>query len=205
MDAYLSGLERRSRDGLELASIVSVASFFVSRVDSKVDPALDAAAAALPEGDPRRTELESFKGRAAIANARLAYARFRDVFGSTRFAALAADGARLQRPLWASTSTKNPAYRDTLYVDELIGPDTVNTMPPQTLEAFNDHGIVEVRIGHDLDAARRLFARLPELGIPLPRLIDELEPEGVAAFAKSYDELLKGISTRRRELMGSAR
>jgi len=205
MDAYLSGLERLAANGGTLERVFSVASFFVSRVDTKVDRALDAAAAARPAGDTRRAELEAARGRAAIANARLAYARFRAVFAAPRFRALAARGARLQRPLWASTSTKNPAYPDTLYVDELIGRDTVNTMPPATLAAFNDHGRVAPRIEHDLEGARRLFARLPELGIPLERLIGELEEEGVVAFAKSYDALLATLETRRSLLAGRAR
>jgi transaldolase len=205
MDAYLTGLERRAAKGLPLSPLVSVASFFVSRVDSKLDKAIDEAVAKLPAGDPRRGELEGSRGKAAIANARLAYARFREVFGSPRFAALASRGARLQRPLWASTSTKNPAYPDTLYVDELIGPDTVNTLPPQTLTAFNDHGRLEARIGSDLEGAKRLFPRLEALGVPAVELIDQLEPEGVASFAKSYDALIEGIASRRRELMGSTR
>ena len=170
-----------------------------------MDKAIDAALAALPAGDARRAELEGAKGKAAIANARLAYARFRQVFATPRFEALRARGARFQRPLWASTSTKNPAYPDTLYVDALIGPDTVNTMPPQTLAAFNDHGTVEVTIGNDLDAARRLFARLPALGIPIEALIAELEGEGVVAFAKSYDALLATLETRRQTLAGPRR
>jgi transaldolase len=200
MDAYLSGLERRAATGATLADVFSVASFFVSRVDSKVDAAITRAVAALPAGATTRAELESFLGQAAVANARLAYAEFLAVTASPRFAALRERGANVQRPLWASTSTKNPAYRDTLYVDDLIGPDTVNTMPPQTLVAFNDHGRPEVTIGRDLDRARLLFERLPELGVPVEALIDQLEPEGVAAFAASYDSLLATLETRRREV-----
>jgi len=135
-----------------------------------------------------------------VANARLAYAEFKAVTASPRFAALRARGANVQRPLWASTSTKNRAYPDTLYVDELIGPDTVNTMPLQTLAAFNDHGRLAVAIERDLDRARMLFDRLPKLGVPVERLIDQLEPEGVAAFAASYDSLLATLETRRREV-----
>jgi transaldolase len=198
MDAYLAGLERRMAASEPLDRIHSVASFFVSRVDNKVDQAIETAAAA---DGAARARLDGFKGRAAVANARLAYERFREVFGSARFQALAARGARLQRPLWASTSTKNPAYRDVLYVEELIGPDTVNTMPPQTLAAFNDHGAVEARIDRDLDAARDLFERLPSLGIPVETLIDQLEPEGVTAFVKSYDALLSTLETKRREMV----
>jgi transaldolase len=201
VEAYLSGLEQRAATGRPLDGIRSVASFFISRVDGKVDKAIEAALAALPPGAAERAELESFRGRAAVANARLAYARFRDLFATARWQALAARGAHVQRPLWASTSTKNPAYRDVVYVEELIGPDTVNTMPPPTLDAFNDHGVVAARIEADLPGARRLFERLPRLGVPIDRLIDELEPEGVASFAKSYDTLLAALASRRRELV----
>ena len=205
MEAWLAGLEQRAAQGQALERIFSVASFFVSRVDSKLDKAIDAALAAFPAGDPRRAELDAAKGKAAIANARLAYARFRELMRTPRVAALLARGARVQRPLWASTSTKNPAYPDTLYVDQLIGPDTVNTMPPLTLKAFNDHGTAQVTIENDLDGARRLFKRLPELGIPIESLIAELEGEGVVAFAKSYDALLATLETRRQSLAGRAR
>jgi transaldolase len=136
-----------------------------------------------------------------VANAHLAYAAFEQVIAAPRFAALRARGAHVQRPLWASTSTKNPAYRDVLYVEELIGPDTVNTMPPATLAAFNDHGRVESRIRRDLAGARAVFERLTRAGVPVETLIEELEPEGVKAFAKSYDDLLATLETRRRELL----
>ncbi|NOT33412.1 MAG: transaldolase [Candidatus Eisenbacteria bacterium] len=200
IEAFLGGLEDRVARGGAPGDIRSVASFFVSRVDAKVDKAIETTLAALPPGATERAELETLPGRAAVANARLAYARFRVVFGSARWQALAAQGAHVQRPLWASTSTKNKSYRDVLYVEELIGPDTVNTMPPQTLAAFNDHGVAEARIERDVDAARRLFERLPALGIPLARLLDELEPEGVASFEKSFDALLSAIAQRRREM-----
>lgn len=202
MDAYLSGLERRAAAGAPLDSIFSVASFFVSRVDAKVDRAIDQALAALPASAPARAELEAAKGKAAVANARLAYARFEQILAAPRFTALSAKGAHPQRPLWASTSTKNPAYRDTLYVDELIGAHTVNTMPPQTLAAFNDHGTLEVRIGRDLGAARALFSRLPALGVPIDDLIGQLEPEGVQAFVKSYESLLQTLEARRVQFAG---
>ena len=197
IDAWMAGLEKCPGP---LGDLRSVASFFVSRVDSKVDKAIDQRIAALPASARERAELNGLKGKAAIANARLAYVRFSHEFTSPRFKALHTKGAHPQRPLWASTSTKNPAYPDTLYVDELIGPDTVNTMPPQTLAAFNDHGTVEVTIARDLDGAEALFKRLPELGVPLPSLIDQLEPEGVAAFEKSYDTLLDALEARRAQL-----
>lgn len=201
MEAYLAGLETAAANGVNLASLRSVASFFVSRVDSKVDAAIDQRAATLPAGSTERTELESLRGMAAVANARLAYASFQEMFASARFKSLQEQGAHTQRPLWASTSTKNPVYRDVLYVEELIGADTVNTMPPATLEAFNDHGVLESRIAHDLGAARALFPRLTALGVPVTTLIDQLEPEGVQSFAKSYDELLNTLETRRREML----
>ena len=204
MEAYLSGLELRGAANQPLGDIFSVASFFVSRVDSKVDAALDTAIAARPAGDPARDELAKLRGRAAVANARLAYSRFRQVFAGARWDALRSRGAQLQRPLWASTSTKNPAYPDTLYVDELIGRDTVNTMPQATLNAYNDHGALEARIERDLEAARTLFRRLPELGVPLGQMIDQLEPEGVEAFRKSYDALIETLETRRATLSGKA-
>lgn len=204
MEAYLLGLEQRAAAGGALSGIRSVASFFVSRVDSKVDAAIDARAATLPAGSTERLELESLRGRAAVDNARLAYAAYEAVFGAPRFVALKAKGAHTQRPLWASTSTKNPAYRDVLYVEELIGPDTVNTIPPATLVAFNDHGVVESRIRNGLTEARALFGRLHALGVPVESLIDQLEEEGVQSFAKSYDDLLGAIEARRAGLAGKA-
>jgi transaldolase len=201
MDAYLDGLERWIAAGGDAATVRSVASFFVSRVDTKVDAAIDAALAHAG-ASAAREELAALKGRAAVANARLAYARFREVFGAARFSGLAKRGAHLQRPLWASTSTKNPAYPDTLYVDELIGADTVNTMPLATLSAFNDHGVLESRIGRDLDSAHALFRRLPELGVPVDALIAQLEREGVDTFTKSYDALLETLESRRAALSG---
>lgn len=203
MDAYLEGLERRAAAGGALGGVFSVASFFVSRVDSKLDTAIAARIESFPEGAPERAELAGHLGKGAVANARLAYAAFEQVFGSPRFAALRAKGANVQRPLWASTGTKNKAYSDTLYVDELVGPDTVNTMPPATLTAFNDHGRAAVTIRNDLDLAHRLFERLPKLGVPLDARIAELEPEGVAAFAKSYDALLETLEKRRAAMAGA--
>ena len=205
MEAYLEGLERRAAQKQPLGALVSVASFFVSRVDSKVDAAIEQRLAALPADSPARGLLGAARGRAAVANARLAYARFREVFSAPRFRALQAQGARVQRPLWASTSTKNPAYPDTLYVDELIGPDTVNTMPPQTLQAFNDHGRLEVTLTRDLEAAADLFRHLPELGVPSDELIGQLEEEGVKSFAKSFDSLLATLDAKRSQLAGGAR
>jgi len=202
MEAYLSGLESRAAQGQPLAPVVSVASFFVSRVDSNVDAAIERRMAALPADSVEHAELADLRGQAAVANAKLAYARFREVFDAPRFHALAAGGARVQRPLWASTSTKNPAYSDTLYVDELIGPDTVNTIPPKTLAAFNDHGVLDPRLLRGVTEARRLFRRLPELGVPLDDLISQLEEEGVMAFAKSFESLLATLEEKRVRMAG---
>ena len=201
LEAYLAGLEQRDASGQSLAGIQSVASFFVSRVDSRIDPELEAVAARLAPGSPARAEIEGLKGRAAVANARLAYAHFRAMTDAPRFTALRARGAQPQRPLWASTSTKNPAYRDVIYVEELIGRDTVNTMPPQTLAAFNDHGVVEARIERDLEGAAALFGRLSAVGVAAEALIDELEPQGVLAFSRSFDQLLEALESKRRELV----
>ena len=182
MEAYLAGLEERLAAGQPLERIASVASFFVSRVDTKVD-------GRLPEDSPLR-------GRAAIANARLAYAAFQETFKGPRWEALEAHGARLQRPLWASTSTKNPAYVDTLYVDNLIGAHTVNTVPPQTLEAFRDHGSARETITWELERACQDLDELERLDIHMKQVTEELEHEGVKAFADAFTELLGTIEQR---------
>jgi transaldolase len=190
MEAYLSGLEKRAAAGLPLERIASVASFFVSRVDTNVDARLQKIIAA---GNPKAAKL---LGKAAIANARLAYADYKKVFTSERFLLLKAKGARVQRPLWASTSTKNPAYRDVIYIEELIGPDTVNTVPPQTLVAFLDHGTVRPSLEEDLDGARKSLAKLEKLGISMAEVTYELEVDGVKAFADAFTVLLKAIEDR---------
>ena len=200
MEAWLAGLEKFALAGGDLASVRSVASFFVSRVDGKIDAAIEQRIATLPDGSTERMELAGLKGQAAVANARIAYAAYEQVVTGARFRTLRARGAHVQRPLWASTSTKNPAYRDVLYVEELIGADTVNTMPPATLKAFNDHGVVEARIQRDVQGARTLFGRLTALGVPVATLIEQLEDEGVRAFARSFADLLATLETRRREL-----
>ncbi|MBN1135649.1 MAG: transaldolase [Anaerolineae bacterium] len=190
MDAYLRGLEQRVAQGLSLDSIASVASFFVSRVDTKVDARLQD----LGDQAGRATEL---LGKTAIANTRLAYADFKEMFAADRFQTLGAKGARVQRPLWASTSTKNPAYRDVLYVEELIGPSTVSTIPPQTLKAFLEHGQVRPSLEEDLAGARRILDDLEALGISMDLVTDELEHEGVKAFADAFTELLGAVDARR--------
>ncbi len=193
IDAYLSGLERLAAAGGDLSRVASVASFFVSRVDTEVDRRLDAIAGDQGAAAKRAGEL---RGRAAVAQARLAYALFEERFSDPRFAALAKQGARLQRPLWASTSTKNPAYPDLLYVDELIGPHTVNTMPAPTIDAFLDHGRVARTVDVALDSARADLAALGEVGVCLDDVTTQLEAEGVAAFANSFDELLERLTQK---------
>ncbi len=197
MEAYLKGLERRVVSGDPIDHISSVASFFVSRVDTLVDKQLDERIKAASRDEERRW-LERLKGKAAIANARLAYERFRRVFESQRFAALKARGARLQRPLWASTSTKNPHYPDTMYVDDLIGKHTVNTMPPQTIVAFNDHGTLRPdRVEQGLDEARRLMGELAAAGIDMNAVTSQLIEEGVKSFSDSFEQLIAAVDGRR--------
>lgn len=184
IEAYLSGLEAAEGD---LSSVASVASFFVSRVDTETDRRLEAI------GSP---EALALRGKVAIANARLAYKLFLEKFQGPRWEALAARGARVQRPLWASTSTKNPAYPDTLYVDTLIGPDTVNTMPDATLDAFDDHGTVARTVDADLDGAQKVLDDLAEVGVDLDEVTKVLEDEGVASFSKSFEDLIQALQTK---------
>lgn len=190
MDAYLAGLEDRIAANEPINMIASVASFFVSRVDTKIDPRL-------PDGSPLR-------GRAAIANAKMAYDAFESIFTSPRFATLKARfSARAQRPLWASTGTKNPAYPDTYYVDSLIGPDTVNTVPPATLDAFRDHGNANLTITRGLEEAQLFFAELKAAGISMGAVTQELEEEGVKSFADAFTTLLQAIEERRKNAASS--
>jgi len=189
--AYVAGLRQRHERGEDVSRIASVASFFVSRVDGKVDMALTEA------GD--RAALEA-RGRAAIANAKLAYQAYDEIFGGDEFADLRAAGANVQRCLWASTSTKNPDYRDVLYVEELVGPDTVNTMPLETIEAFLDHGNLERTLDRDVDGARQALREVEASGVSMARVTEELLAEGVASFAKSFDELIETIESKRKEL-----
>ena len=193
IEAYLAGLEDRAAKGGDLSHVASVASFFVSRVDGTIDPRLDAlvAAGTLPADRAR-----ALQGKAAIANAKRAYRLFQERFAGPRWAALAAKGAQVQRPLWASTSTKNPAYRDVLYVEQLIGPDTVNTMPPATLEAFRDHGITARTVDADLAAADQVLSELAALGIDLDAVTDRLLVDGLASFQTSFDTLIAGIEAK---------
>jgi transaldolase len=195
-DAYLTGLEERVAAGLPVDRIASVASFFVSRVDTKVDGRL---AEMVDRGDAHADKAQSLLGKAAIANARMAYAEYQKVFGSPRFQALKAHGSRVQRPLWASTSTKNPAYRDVIYVEELVGPDTVDTMPPHTVKAFLDHG--QVRPGslmEDVVGAEQTLESLETLGISMRVVTEALEREGVKSFADAYTALLDAVEASRK-------
>ncbi|UCF33601.1 MAG: hypothetical protein JSV78_14840, partial [Phycisphaerales bacterium] len=194
MDAYLAGLKKRLAAGQDVSNVASVASFFVSRVDTLVDKLLDARHS---EG----ARVAHLYGKAANVNAKLAYARFLDVFDeSGGFADLAAQGARVQRPLWASTSTKNPRYPDTLYVDPLVGPNTVNTLPPATIEAVLDHGRAEVTITDGLDDAQELVNALSQLGIEMKAVTDQLLAEGVDAFAKSFEQLMDNLASKQEQL-----
>lgn len=184
IDAYLDGLEANAGD---LAQVSSVASFFISRVDTEIDRRLDKV------GTPTA---DALRGKAAIANARLAYGRFQERFSGPRWEALAARGARPQRPLWASTSTKDPSYPDTLYVDSLIGPGTVNTLPDATLAAFEEHGALDRTLDRDLDAAFATVDALAAEGVDLTEVTTQLESEGVAAFVASFDDLLASLDRK---------
>lgn len=198
MDAWFEALERRAGRGEPIDRIASVASFFVSRVDTKVDQRIAERLARASDDD--RGKLEAIEGKIGIDNARLAYAAHERRFGDERFAALAERGARPQRPLWASTSTKNPEYPDVYYAEALIGPGTVNTLPPETLEAYRDHGDPAVRIRDDLDGARRRVETLGELGIDFPAVLEELEKEGVEKFADSFHALLEALEEKRKQV-----
>jgi transaldolase len=198
IDAYMSGLEARVEAGKQIDGIASVASFFVSRVDNEVDRRLDEL---LRSASPdKRKRIESLKGKAAIANAKLAYQLFKKEFSSPRWKALEAKGAAVQKVLWASTSTKNPAYRDVMYVEQLIGPDTVNTMPPQTLDAFRDHGEVARTVDKDVSDAERVIQDLQTLGISIDDVTQKLLVDGLASFQKSFDTLIAGLERKTKEL-----
>ena len=196
MDAYMRGLERRLEAGLDISDSNSVASFFVSRVDTAADKRIEAKIAEA-KTDAQREKLRGLLGKVAIANAKVAYRRFQERFGEERFKKLAAKGAKVQRPLWASTGTKNPAYSDIMYVTELIGPDTVNTMPPQTIDAFRDHGVVRgATIEEDYEGALRVLRDLDDVGISLDEITAQLQSEGVESFTKSFREI--GETTARK-------
>jgi transaldolase len=190
IDAYFSGLEQAAAAGLDLSTIHSVASFFVSRVDSEADKRLDEIGGH-----------DDLKGKLAIANAKLAYQTYKALFSGSDWEELEAAGGSPQRCLWASTSTKNPDYRDVIYVEELIGPKTVNTMPRSTIEAFMDHGRVEPTLERDVDGAKRTLEQLADAGIDYDDVVETLEREGVEKFAKSFKELFDGVAAKRDQLV----
>jgi transaldolase len=200
--AFVAALAARNAKGLPIDRVSSVASFFVSRVDTLVDKLLDEQIAATND-DAMKEWLASLKGKAAIANAKIAYQTFEQIFAGAEWERLASAGARVQRPLWASTSVKNPAYPDTMYVDELIGPHTVNTMPRPTIAAFLDHGIVARTIDRDVAAAYKTMEDLAACGIDMDAVTAQLENEGIASFAKSFDSLLEGVAAKRSQLAGA--
>ena len=195
-DAYISALEERNAEGKEIGHIASVASFFVSRVDTLVDQVLENRIKATSDSAEQQ-KLKSLEGKAAIANARLVYQEFKRIFSTPRFETLKHSGAHVQRPLWASTSTKNPAYRDVLYAEELIGPDTVDTMPLETIQNFRDHGRVSRTIENDIPQASAEFAALEEVGIHYDQVTQQLEDEGVQKFTDSFHDLFKGIESKK--------
>jgi transaldolase len=195
-DAYISALEERNAGGKEIGHIASVASFFVSRVDTLVDQVLENRIKATSDSAEQQ-KLKSLEGKAAIANARLVYQEFKRIFSTPRFETLKHSGAHVQRPLWASTSTKNPAYRDVLYAEELIGPDTVDTMPLETIQNFRDHGRVSRTIENDIPQASAEFAALEEVGIHYDQVTQQLQDEGVQKFTDSFHELFKGIESKK--------
>jgi transaldolase len=203
-EAYIVGLEARAAAGKPVDHLASVASFFVSRVDTAVDKLLDQLIGDADGDDHRRRELDSLHGKAAIANAKMAYEACSEIFSGPRWEALAAKGAKAQRCLWASTSTKNPAYRDVLYVEELIGPDTVDTMPPATIDAFLDHGNVARTLDRDVAGARAELAALEAAGVSMDEVTAQLQKDGVQLFADSFNALLETISAKRDEMMAVA-
>jgi transaldolase len=199
-DAYLSALEERNAEGKDISHIASVASFFVSRVDTLVDQLLEDKIKATSDSAEQQ-KLKSIEGKAAIANARLVYQDFKRIFNTPRFETLKHSGAHVQRPLWASTSTKNPAYRDVLYAEELIGPNTVDTMPLETIEKFRDHGRVRLSIEDNIPQAKAELAALEEVGIHYDQVTQQLLDEGVQKFADSFHELFKGIEGKKQTIL----
>ncbi len=203
-EAYIAGLEDRASAGQPIDRIASVASFFVSRVDTAVDKKLDALIDAAGD-EARKSELRALQGKAAIANAKLAYVAYQELFSGPRWEALAAHGAKEQRPLWASTSTKNKAYRDVMYAEGLIGPDTVDTMPVETIDNFLDHGTVAQTLTQDVDAARTELGALERAGVSMDEVTRQLQDDGVRLFTESFNELIGTISGKRDEMMSHAR
>ena len=201
--AYIAALEKRARAGEAIDRIASVASFFVSRIDTMADQQLEAKIASAPSAGEKQL-LAGLLGKTAVANAKLAYVKFKEIFSGARFQALAQKGARVQRMLWASTGTKNPKYSDTLYVDTLIGPDTINTMPAPTLAAYRDHGQPAARLEEGLDEAHAVMKNLAAGGIDLAAITRKLEDQGVEAFAKDYEKLLNALAEKRKQYSTAA-
>ena len=201
-EAYIAGLEAYARKGGDPHKVASVASFFVSRIDTLVDEALDKAIAATADA-AKKARLEQLKGKVAIANAKLAYQHYKKVYADERWQRLAQHGAQTQRLLWASTGTKNKAYSDVLYVDELIGTDTVNTMPPATMDAYRDHGRPRPSLEEDVEGARRVMAGLPEAGISIDAVTAKLVEDGVRQFADAADQLYAAVEKKRRTVLGA--
>lgn len=201
MEAFIRGLERRLEEGKPVDRISSVASFFVSRIDTAVDKRLEEKISQAAN-DEEKARLAAISGRIAIANAKMAYQRYKEVFHGERFAKLKAAGAQVQRPLWASTSTKNPAYPDVYYVEALIGPETVDTIPPQTLSAFRDHGNARVTIDENLDQERARLAGLDEAGISLKEVTAQVLSDAVRLFVEPFEKLIAAIQKRRDEITG---
>jgi len=194
--AYIAGLEKLAARGGEVGSVASVASFFISRIDTLVDQKIEECLGEVDTAS-ERLALRSLQGKVAVANAKMAYASYKEACASERWQKLAAAGARPQRLLWASTSAKNPAYRDVLYVEELIGPDTVNTMPQATLEAFRDHGEIRSALEENIEEARDVMAGLEELGLAMKEITDQLQADAVRLFVEPFDQLLAAIETQR--------
>jgi len=199
--AYIRGLEKRAAEGKDVSNIASVASFFLSRIDVKIDKELDAKIAAT-DSEATKEKLTKIKGKIAIANAKIAYQKYKEIYSSDRWKALAEKGAKVQRLLWASTSTKNPEYSDVMYVDELVGPDTVNTLPPNTIEACADHCDPASRIESNLEAAYQVIESLKDedVNIDLDRVMSELLDEGIDKFIKPFESLMSSLETKVKQL-----
>jgi transaldolase len=191
-EAYVAGLEQLAANGGDVSKMASVASFFISRIDSAIDKVVEAKLKT--SKDPaERAALNSVQGKVAIANGKLAYQSYLRIFGTDRWKKLAAKGAHTQRVLWASTSTKNPAYSDVMYIEELIGPDTVNTIPPATLDAYRDHGHPRTTLTQNIADAKQVMDTLPKVGISMKEVTDKLTDDGVKLFSEAFDKLLKAI------------
>ena len=204
MEAYIRGLERRAAENKPIDNISSVASFFVSRIDSAVDKELERRVAQITDPD-EKAKLQSLLGKIAIANAKVAYQRYKKIFHGARFAAMKQKGAQVQRPLWASTSTKNPVYPDVYYVEALMGPETIDTLPPATIVAFRDHGRPRISIEDNLDEERVRLARLEEVGISLDQVTEHVLADGVRLFVEPFEKLLKTIESRAAEIVQRSR